>query len=618
LTPEQFNSGKFMEKSNKKEISFHRCPETIRSEPALHELVKILYYQPIYTILTGHALAVLITVFFLWNTVPLNWLLPWAFIITSQTLIWVYLIAKFRRETHQNEKTRQAIRLFPIAGSITGALWGATLYWPNVIQDTTAMVFLSIMILGVTAAGLAVFAPYLRSFSTFASLTLIPFSVRFFIEDTRLHWTLGTMFLLYFGVLLISGINMRRAVGQSIDLRLENIGLVDDLTIKNKQAEKSREEAVQADISKSKFLAAASHDLRQPLHALGLFVDALESRIKYPETRIIVDNIRISTDALSDLLNSLLDISKLDAGVLEPKPTDFPLRPLLERIQTDYTEVASSKSLRLRIVDCGLMIHTDPGMLERVLRNLVSNAIRYTQEGSVLLGCRRYKDPLKGDCIKIEVHDTGIGISDKNIDNIFEEFYQVENPERDRSKGLGLGLAIVKRLSDLLNCPLTVRSSTDKGSVFSISVPFVASAVPVSAPPSQYVEDLKGTRVIIIDDEALIRAGMSQVLEEWGCKVTQAESIDQAVKQLNDQCKIDMILTDYRLRENQTGLDAIKSIHQLCNKTIPAIILTGDTDPQRLREAKDSGFKLLHKPVSSSKLRSLMSYLLDQETSHKA
>jgi two-component system, sensor histidine kinase len=607
---------------NKSNKTIHRCPESIRSEPALHELVKILYYQPIYTILTGHALAVLITVFFLWNTVPLQWLLTWAIIIVAQTLIWAYIVAKFRREEHQNDKTKQAISTFPIAGAMTGILWGTTLYWPNVIQDTTVMVFLSIMVLGVTAAGLAVFAPYLRSFSTFASLTLIPFSIRFFFEDSRLHWTLGIMFLLYFFILLISGINMRRAVGKSIDLRLENIGLVDNLTVKKNQAEQAREEAVLANISKSKFLAAASHDLRQPLHALGLFVDALESRIHYPEARSIVDNIRISTDALSDLLNSLLDISKLDAGVLEPKPTDFLLRPLLQRIQTDYSELAASKSLRLRIVDCSLVINTDPSMLERVLRNLVSNAIRYTKNGSILLGCRRRKDnhgDHQRDRINIEIHDTGIGISNDQIENIFEEFYQVENPERDRRKGLGLGLAIVKRLSDLLNCPLTVRSTPDKGSVFSISVPFVANSISKPAPQLNYVEDIEGTRVLVIDDEALIRVGMCQVLEEWGCKVMQAESIEQALSLLNEQiqnqqCNVDMILTDYRLRKNQTGLDAIENIHAACNKKIPAIILTGDTDPERLREAKNSGYKLLHKPVSSAKLRSLMSYLLDQQT----
>ena len=588
--------------------SIHSCSKIKRSEPERHELVKILYYQPIYIISVGHALAILITMFFLWNTVPTHWLLLWASINVSQTLIWVYLVAKFRREEHQNEKTQQAIGLFPIASSITGLLWGSTLYLPNVINDTTAMVLLSIMILGVTAAGLAVFAPYLRSFSLFSSLTLVPFSIRFFLEDTTSHNTLGIMFLLYFGVLLISGINMRRAVSQSIELRLENIGLVDDLTLKNNQAEEARKEAVQANISKSKFLAAASHDLRQPLHALGLFVDALESRIQYPEVRGIVDNIRISTDALSDLLNSLLDISKLDAGVLEAKFTDFPLQPILKRIQTDFAEHSNNNALQLKIVDCNFIVHSDPFMLERVLLNLVSNAIRYTPHGSVRLECHK-----KNEKIDIEIHDTGIGIANDAIDKIFEEFYQIENPERDRRKGLGLGLAIVKRLADLLNCPLTVSSVPDKGSMFRISIPFVASSQPLIMPPQTFTQDLQGTRVLVIDDEAMIRLGMRNTLETWGCEIQEAESIEQALECLDDNCPFDIILTDYRLRENQTGIEAIHRIHASCGKNIPAIILTGDTAPERLREAKDSGFKLLHKPVSSAKLRSLMSYLLDQK-----
>jgi len=594
-------------KTEPTQTSIQHHSTSSKSVTMLDELVKILYFQPIYTILAGHALAVLITLFFLWQTVPPLWLLSWSSIIIGQTLLWIGIVAKFRRSKLQSDKVKQAIMLFPIAGAITGLLWGCTLYFPNVINDITSMVFLSIMILGVTAAGLAVFSPYLRSFIAFAGLALIPFSIRFFLEDSRLHWTLGIMFLLYLSVILISGYNMKRAVRKSIELRLENLNLVDDLIVKNTQAEQARTDAEQADISKSKFLAAASHDLRQPLHALGLFVDALSSRIHFPEVRDIVDNIRISTDALSDLLNALLDISKLDAGVLEPKKTDFPLRPLLQRIHTDFSELASNKSLSLRIVDCGYVIHTDPAMLERILRNLVSNAIRYTQQGRVLLGCRR-----QGNQLSIEIHDTGMGISSHQIEHIFDEFYQVENPERDRQKGLGLGLAIVKRLAELLHCTISLSSTVAKGSVFKVSVPFVGSAQPALAQAQTFVNDIKGTRVLVIDDEALVRRGMCKVLEEWGCEVIQAESIDQALSLLADACEIDIILTDYRLRENQTGIEAIHRIHGACAKQIPAIILTGDTAPERLREAKASGFRLLHKPVSSAKLRSLMSYLLDQ------
>ena len=574
---------------------------------ALYELVNLLYYQPINTILFGHALAVVITVNFLWDTVPDKWLLIWSGSLFVQTLIWLVLVATFRRTNPPAEKSKQWIAIFPLAGMLTGLFWGMTSFWPSVLLDALSMVFLAIMVLGVTAAGLAVFAPCLSSFVAFAGCTLIPFIIHFYLGDSKLHWTLSVMFLLYLSVILLSGYNMKMAVRKSIDLRLENLGLVDDLLIKNSQAEHAREDAEQAYISKSKFLAAASHDLRQPLHALGLFVDALESRINYPDVRGIVDNIRISTDALGDLLNGLLDISKLDAGVLEPVATDFQLKPLLQRIQTDFTELASNKLLELKIVDCGLSVETDPSMLERILRNLVSNAIRYTRQGSVRLECRRDEDR-----VLITIHDSGTGIAAMEIDSIFDEFYQIENPERDRRKGLGLGLAIVKRLADLLDCPITVRSTPGKGSVFCISVPY-ANKPSVSITQYNFIEEVRGTRVMLIDDEAMVRLGMRQVLEQWGCEVKEAESIEHALDILQHDCAIDIILTDYRLRKNTNGIEAIHSIHTVCGKDIPAIILTGDTDPERLIEAKAGGFRILYKPVSSARLRSLMSYLLDQD-----
>jgi len=580
---------------------------SMHDSSALHELVNILYYQPIYKILAGHAIAIIVTVNFLWGTVSDKWLLGWSGMLFAQTLAWVVIVATFRRTKPPSEKSKKWVNIFPLAGMLTGLFWGMTSLWTSVLDDSSTMVFLAIMVLGVTAAGLAVFAPYLRSFIAFSCCALFPFVFQFYLGDSKLQWTLAIMFLLYLSIILLSGYNMKEAVKKSIELRIENMGLVGDLLIKNTQAEHARVEAEQADISKSKFLAAASHDLRQPLHALGLFVDALESRIHYPEVRGIVDNIRISTDALGDLLNALLDISKLDAGVLEPNITEFQLQPLLQRIETDFSERASSKSLSLRIVDCGFTVSTDTSMLERILRNLVSNAIRYTQQGAVVLDCRR-----EGDRVAIEISDTGIGIEADEVDHIFEEFYQVENLERDRRKGLGLGLAIVKRLAELLDCPITVRSTSGEGSVFTISVPYVASGVIETLVAQDYFEDVHGTRVVIIDDEAMVRLGMRNVLEGWGCEVIEAESAEHALDMLQHDCAIDIILTDYRLRENKNGIEAIHSIHDFCGKAIPAIILTGETDPKRLTEAKLWGGKILYKPVSSAKLRSLISYLLNQ------
>lgn len=578
-----------------------------RPQQVLAELAQILFYQPLMTVMVLQLLATGIMVVFFWNIVPHNELLTWAVYLIILSCTFIFTTWRYRRTPPAERNLQHWIILFPLAGVMLGVGWGSTSLWPNVMTDVTAMVFLVIVVLGITAAGIAILAPYLRAFYALALLIAMPFAFVLFRQDTQLHFYIGIMMIMYLFIILMSGHHMKHAVRQSINLRLENIDLVDDLVVKNTQTEQAREAAVAADISKSKFLAAASHDLRQPLHALGLFVDALESRIQYPEVRGIVDNIRISTDSLSDLLNSLLDISKLDAGVLEPRSTDFALRPLLERIQTDFNDVASGKALRLRIVDCGFVIHTDSAMLERILRNLVSNAIRYTPMGSVLLGCRR-----KANTVSIEVHDTGIGIKQDEMDNIFEEFYQIENPERDRRKGLGLGLAIVKRLADLLGCELTVSSTPNTGSVFRIGVPYVGTALPQTTPVQTFTNDLQGTRVLVIDDETMIRVGMRKVLEEWGCEVQEAESIEQALNIVKQGCSIDIILTDYRLRENTTGIEAIHGIHNACEEDIPAIILTGDTDPQRLREAKKSGFKLLHKPVSSAKLRSLMSYLLDQ------
>ncbi len=571
----------------------------------LAELVKILFYQPVYLILAGHALAVVITLAFLWGVVPAHLLIAWSALMLTLTVIWFVMVAIYRNGKQSDESAKIWLHLFPIAGLLTGLGWGVSAFLPEIMRDYSVTVFLSIMVLGVTAAGLAVFAPYLRSYVAFAVFALTPFSINFFLHGGKLHLTLGIMFILYLSVILISALNMKRAVRESISLRFGNLELVDNLVEQNHQAELARADAEQANQAKSKFLAAASHDLRQPLHALGLFVDALESRIHYPEVKSIVDNIRISTDAMSDLLNGLLDISKLDAGVYQPTITDVAIQPLMRRIHTDFNDLADAKSLRLRVVDCRYLVKSDAGMLERILRNLVSNAIRYTVSGRVLLGCRR-----RGDRVSIEIHDTGIGIAADQQAEIFEEFYQVENPERDRSKGVGLGLAIVKRLSELLDCDVSLDSTPGRGTMFSVSVPYVSNAGSTDSHLQPFTDDLHGTRVLVIDDDAAIRTGMRQVLEQWGCRVLDAESDATIAGLLESQGEIDIILSDYRLQEGKSGIDVVHYVQDLYDKPIPAIILTGDTDPQRLRDAKDSGFKLLHKPVAVAKLRSLMSYLL--------
>ena len=582
-----------------------------RSQQILSELAQILFYQPLITIMLCQVIGVLVLTVYFWGIVPYIELVSWSVYMNFLSLIFIFTTHLYRITPSDRRNQQNWLLLLVVAGILLGIGWGSIILWSNVMQKESYVLFVSLFAGGFSAAGIGILGPYLRSFVFFSCLIIIPFALVFFMQGSLLYFYMGIMMLVFLVVIILTAYNMKLAVRKSIALRLENLDLVNDLVEKNYQAEQARETAELADQSKTKFLAAASHDLRQPLHALGLFVDALESRIQFPEVRNIVDNIRISTDALSDLLNALLDISKLDAGVIEPRISKFTLQPIFKRIQNDFDDKAKGKSIELRVVDTEYAVETDPAMLESILLNLVSNAIRYTLQGKVLLGCRR-----QGDNICIEVHDSGIGIAVAEQNNIFNEFYQVDNPERDRSKGLGLGLAIVKRQAELLNCPVSVKSFPEKGTVFRLRVPLAVADKPMATSSIDFVDDLQGTRVLVIDDEAMNREAMRNVLEQWQCHVLGAESAEQALQLLQPGCKLDMILTDYRLRDNKTGIQAIQQIHDRCGQDIPAIILTGDTDPKRLREAKDSGFKLLHKPVSAAKLRSLMSYLLDTRTAN--
>ncbi len=365
-----------------------------------------------------------------------------------------------------------------------------------------------------------------------------------------------------------------------------------------------------ANRAKSRFLAAASHDLRQPMHALGLFVGQLNDMIQYPEARKIVDQVRASVEAMEQLLNALLDISKLDAGVLSPQIDDFPLATLLQRMENNFAAEAKAKGLRLRVLPCRLAVRSDPLLLERIVMNLVSNAVRYTERGGIIVGCRR-----RGKRVRIDVWDTGVGIPDDKQREIFQEFIQLGNPERDRSRGLGLGLAIVERLARLLNHRIDLASTPGRGSRFSIELPAgdVQQTSQVRRAPAPVTNSLSGLFVVVVDDEALVRAGMEGVLHGWGCHVVNAGSGDEALALLGEHERTpDVIISDYRLRENETGIEVINRLRTHYATAIPAALISGDTAPERLREAKDSGYPLLHKPVSPAKLRALLIYLMTE------
>lgn len=373
---------------------------------------------------------------------------------------------------------------------------------------------------------------------------------------------------------------------------------------------RKKEEAEQANVAKSRFLAAASHDLRQPMHALGLFVDNLRGEIGGSSERVrrLLDGMSGATEAMTAMFNALLDISRLDAGVITVAPKDFPVSMLLRRVESMFTPLALQRGLRFSVVDSRAWIRSDPALLERILQNLVSNALTHTLAGGVVVGCRRV-----GAAVSVQVWDNGPGIPAEHQQKIFQEFVQLANPERDRTKGLGLGLAIVDRIARLLGHAVRVRSTPGKGAMFAVEIArgergsmehTQAAQLPLIA------EQFPGLCVAIVDDDKASVDAMAGLLEQWQCRVIGAESDAKLVEQLRVLGVVpDLLISDYRLRGGRTGIEAIEQVRADLQASVPAILITGDTAPDRLIEAHASRLELLHKPVAPEQLKHLLRLL---------
>ncbi len=374
-----------------------------------------------------------------------------------------------------------------------------------------------------------------------------------------------------------------------------------DLAAKKDMAER-------ANSAKSRFFAAASHDLRQPLHALSLFVTTLKARNRQVETQPLIDNIEASTAAMELLFNALLDISRLDAGAIEPHPQHFSLDRLFADLDKQFSALAADKPLSLRFRGSVPALYSDPLLLERILANLIANAIRYTDDGGVLVTCRR-----RGSLVRLAVYDTGRGIPEDQQESVFQEFVQLHNAARDRSKGLGLGLAIVSRLGRLLGHRVVLRSRPGRGSVFSIDVPLGdparIQATAAAVVPGKMPADVL---VLLIDDESAILRGMAELFDNWNIDLITARSVAEAEQWLASIERIpDVIVTDYRLPDDD-GLAVIARLRTRFGRDIPAILVTGDTAPETLQRITQAGLPLLHKPLRPAKLRALLMHLIQQ------
>ena len=530
-----------------------------------------------------------------------RYLLTWFAAAVSVSVLRFYIVRGYLAGAPQPDSRRWANRI--AATSVwDGLIWGTAGVFFFIPESVPHQVLIVTMIVGIPAGSVFI-TSYWPPVQYGYALPAVGMTAAMLISIGSAAWIgLGIGMLAY--LIILSRI-MRRARAVALEatlLRFENLDLVAQL-----QEQKSSAES--ANVAKSQFLAAASHDLRQPLHALALYTDALQERLVTDGEREIAQNIQRCVSALEDLFQSLLDISRLDAGIVEPTFSHFELRPLIERLAHDFEPQAAARGISLT-ADCpDLVVNSDVTLFERVLLNLLSNAVRYTDKGSIRISARK-----ENGAILVQITDTGIGIPIERQDDIFHEFVQLQNPGRDRSKGLGLGLAIVRRLTDLLGCTLSLRSTPGVGSTFTLRVASGEAAKlpqPDDTALSLPHDRLRGTTIVVIEDEADIREGMRILLEGWGCTVIAGDSGDRVRRLLaTGKSSPDVIIADYRLAGETTGDQIIAALQDEYGAHIPGVIITGDTAPERLQEALASGYLLLHKPMRPGRLRALLTNLL--------
>lgn len=566
-----------------------------RDQRILVEQVHILY-RTLLPILAINLIVGTGMVYGLWGIVSQAALSIWLGMLLLLVTIRILTYVFYRRRFKSEHARRHGV-YFILGSGAAGLLWGigSIIFFPD--DSLEYQLFILVVLVGMGAGSVSSLTTYLPAFFAYFPVSLLPIGIRLVTVGDPIHLSLGIMVMAYVLALCYFGMNINRALVDSLKLRFENIELVEQLR-------RQKDEAEQANLSKTKFLAAASHDLRQPLHALSLFTSVLDESIQYPKVRRVVDQIKASVAALQTLFNALLDISRLEAGVMRVEKTDFRVAPMLRRLENDFSPQAREKGLDIRWAQCDYVIHSDEALVEQILRNYLANAIRYTEEGLVDVGCKAQEHSLL-----ISVRDTGVGIPEEERDAIFREFHQLNNPARDRSKGLGLGLAIVQRTATLLGHPIHVESEPGRGSCFSVRIERAQGVRPAAESPAQTDHLATATRaslIVIIDDEESVLEGTQRLLSLWGCEALTARDSREAIKQLREHQKPpDGIIADYRLQD-ETGIDAIRAIKSVFGESIPALIVTGDIATDRLREVNNSGYQVVHKPAPPAKLRSFL------------
>jgi len=574
------------------------------SEKVRAEQIRTVYlHSPATTI--GSLVAGAFLVWMAWDKVATGVIASWAAALLLHQAVRVYHYGAYLRANPGPAESARWGRLYIGAAVIAGLIWGASgifFYVPDGIVEQTYLALILFGFVSLTIPSISIFAP---AFYPLVVLVLTPFIIRCLASGNKHEIALA----IPLGIALVIGLMFGRKVSLLVDeairRRFENVELIEALSRQKEIAEAARAQAEAANRSKTQFFAAANHDLRQPLHALGLMAAALSERSRDAGVTGLVAGINASVEALEALFNELLDMSKLDAGAVKPELRDFPVSRVLDRLRLELAPEAAEKGLRFRVRPTRAWVRSDPVLLERILRNLISNAIRYTARGGVLFGVRRRRSALA-----LEVWDSGVGIPESERGRIFEEFYQLGTHARSSRKGLGLGLAIIQRLCTLLGYRVRVDSRPGRGSVFRFEVPAAAPAPeppPARQRPARRHGALGGRLVVVIDDEPAIVEGMRSLLASWGAEVIGSGDGDDVMGALERLGRLpDLLIVDYRLAGERLGTDVIDALRIALDPEIPAIVVTGSSTPDLAERVRARGDDLLAKPVLPADLRAVI------------
>ena len=568
----------------------------MRMERAL--LGHILRHGP--TTYVAISAAQLLVLLGLWAVYPHWILLAWCGAMQGVVLSHLLICRKYGRQTLAPAHVHKLRRFFIANALINSALWGALTWLLDGRWDIHAF-FILLPILGIFAGAMNL-AAVLPVYFALVTPIVVQSLLALLVSDAA-NPILAGFFLIYYAGMIKFSIDLHKMLADNYRLQLELEETNSELLVQKQAAEK-------ANVDKSRFLAAASHDLRQPLYAMELFLGPLAKEEDGARRGYLLARLRSALDSMQQMFSALLDMSRFDAGVITPQRSHFSAAALLETLKIKFEASCRKKGLRFSVHARQAWLYSDPILIQRVLENYLANAIKYSDEGGVLLACRR-----RGGAYRFEVWDTGRGIRPEDIATIFDAFHQLDNPERDRRKGVGLGLSIVHHIANLLGVPIAVRSRLGKGSVFSIDVPR-GEARPLDSlragggepeVPAAFVDRL----VWIVDDDEDIREGLQFQLESWGCLTRVFDGLAEVVAQLEGSAeRPQLLISDLRLRDQANGLVVVKAVRARCGESLPAIIITGDTGPEVLRETDRTGLPVLHKPVTEPVLRQTLTEAL--------